>query len=348
MVKANHGLRALSAIGNVIVFTFTAARGTSCLSILTTATKWLTENHATTVKQEVAKEGIFPFSKYFAASYEFSFRRGFRRLPSHTVHGFLHTEKSPAAALALHWTVTSVLILAAVLGTGHNEPAGTFSHLPGYSLLLMAYAYGLDVIWFTCIGAGMLYLLFRHGSEWRRDSPFPHIVAIIAAVVFTAVNTVPLVTIWIYDPVHKYIAHSDEKVAWFAPQTTSMAVMAVAFVYWVGFRTYLSRQRTRHGLVWEVIRIPIFWKAPQAEVQGGDQRLVQIYEIIRLKWTAWAKAEQQQGEEHELGEVAYPHGHGGVEQQQLMHHGGGYMGPGGSGGGFVGQGHQGHGLGQAY
>lgn len=304
------------------------------------------------MKQEVAKEGILPFSKYIAASYEFSFRGGFRRLPAHRAHGFLHTEKSPAAALAVHWTVTSVLILAALLGTGHNEPAGTFSHLPGYSLLLMAYAYGLDVVWFTCIGVGMLYLRFRPGSEWRHISPIPHIVGIIAAVVFTAVNIVPLVMIWIYDPIHKYIAHSDEKVPWFAPQTTAMAIMVAAFVYWVGFRNYLSRQRTRHGLVWEVIRIPIFWRPPQAEGQDGKQTLVQIYEIIRLKWTAWAETEanveHQQGEEHELDEVAQLHGHGGVAQQQPMHHGGGYVGPGGAGSGFVGQGHQGHGFGQAY
>ncbi|KAK4185802.1 putative high-affinity methionine permease [Podospora australis] len=265
VIYACGGLRSLSALGNIIVFTFTAAR----------------------VKQEVAKEGVFPFSVYFASSYEFSFRRGFRRVKEEraVTGAFLYTEKSPAAALALHWTVTSVLILAAILGTGYNVPNGEkFSHLPGYSLLVTTYAYGLDVIWFSCIGIGMLYLRLWPGSRWRFKSPIPHMVGIIAAVVFTATNVVPLITIWIHDPAQKYITHSDNKVDWFAGQTTAIAVVGAAFLYWVGFRFYLNQKRTRGGLVWEVVRTPIFW----AGSGQGSQGLVQIYEIIRFKWRAWA------------------------------------------------------------
>ncbi|KAK4175297.1 putative high-affinity methionine permease [Triangularia setosa] len=298
-VKAACGsLRALSAIGNVIVFTFTAAR----------------------VKQEVAKEGVLPGSIYLASSYEFTFRHGFRRIPDHQAGGFLHTEKSPAAALGLHWTVTSILILAAMLSTD----SVIFSHLPGYSLLLMAYAYGLDVIWFSCIGVGMLYLRLWPGSKWRYKSPIPHVVGVIAAVIFTATNIVPLVTIWVYDPAQRYIAHSSDRVGWFAPQMTAMVVLVAAGLYWVGFRIWLWQKRVREGVVWEVVRTPIFWAGAQGQgrvqQQGGTQaqqpQLVQIYEIIRFKWRVWT------GDEEE--------GHG-SEKQEGQQHGGFWEGEGPAG-----------------
>jgi len=254
-------LRALSAIGNVIVFTFTAAR----------------------VKQEIAKEGVFPFSLYLASSYEFSFRHGFRRLPAHKPGHQLHTQKAPAAALALHWTVSTILILAAVLGTASETAAeGTFSHLPGYSLLVMAFAYGLDIIWFTVIGVGMLRLRLWPGSTWRSKSPVPHALGVAAAVVFTATNAVPLIAIWVPDPKQLFMSRSDGKIPWFASQTMALTIVVAAGVYWLGFRFYLWHKRTSYGDVLKVTRIPVFWRG-----QSGRGDLVLLYEIIRVYWDDW-------------------------------------------------------------
>ncbi|KAK4151991.1 amino acid permease-domain-containing protein [Chaetomidium leptoderma] len=259
-------LRALSAIGNVIVFTFTAAR----------------------VKQEVAKEGIFPFSLYLASSYEFSFRHGFRRLPAHAAGHQLYTQKAPAAALALHWTVTTLLILAAVLGTAAGKASEeTFSHLPGYSLLVMAYAYGLDIIWFTVIGVAMLRLRLWPGSTWRDKSPVPHALGVLAAVIFTATSVFPLVAIWVPDPMQPFMLQSVGKVPWFGSQTLALAVLAAAGAYWVGFRFYLRQRRLRHGEELHVTRHPVFWAAG-----GGRKGLVLLYEIIRLQWRHWVPKEK--------------------------------------------------------
>lgn len=262
-------LRALSAIGNVIVFTFTAAR----------------------VKQEVAKEGIFPFSLYFASSYEFSLRHGFRRLPAHKAGHHLYTQKAPAAAVALHWTITTILILAAVLGTAAAETAtdGIFSHLPGYSLLMMAYVYGLDIVWFTVIGVAMLWLRLWPGSNWRYKSPIPHSLGVAAAVVFTTTNVFPLVAIWVPDPLQPFMARSNGKVPWFASQTMTLAILGAAGVYWLGFRFYLWHRRTRHAEVLKVTRIPVFKGS-----QGGQGGLVLLYEIIRLQWKDWVPEEDMQ------------------------------------------------------
>jgi amino acid transporter len=254
-------LRALSAIGNIIVWTFTAAR----------------------VKQEVAKEGIFPFSLYLASSYEFSLRYGFRRLPPHAAGHQLHSQKAPAAALALHWTVSTVLILAAVLGTTAGTAGGETSvNLPGYSLLATAEAYGLDIIWSTVIGLAMLRLRLWPGSKWRYKSPVPHALGVLAAVVFTATNVFPLVAIWVPDPMQTFMARSNGKVPWFASQTLTMTVLGAAFVYWVGFRSYLWQRRVRYGEELRVTRSPVFWGG-----QSGQNGLVLLYEIIRLQWRDW-------------------------------------------------------------
>ncbi|KAL2127849.1 hypothetical protein VTI74DRAFT_10088 [Chaetomium olivicolor] len=248
-------LRALSAIGNVIVFTFTAAR----------------------VKQEIAKEGVLPFSLQLASSYEFHWRRWpyFSRLPDHTGTNYLHAEKAPAGALALHWTVTTVFILGAVLGTSAETATdGTFSHLPGYSFLLTAYAYAFAVFWFTVIGVGMMYLRLWPGSRWRYKSRVPHPLGAVAAVVFTAANAVPLITVWVWDPMQNFIARSGGKVPWFAGQTMAVAVLGAAGGYWVGFRFYLWQRKARKGEVRRVTRSPVFWQAPRGEGRAIVDALV--------------------------------------------------------------------------
>lgn len=285
--RACAALRAISAIGNVIVFTFTVSK----------------------VKQEIAKEGIFPYSLYLASSYEFSFRHGFRRLPEHHGDHRLHSSKTPAAALLLHWTITTILIIAAVAATARESTTGTPAEnlntqisLPGYSLLAMAYTYGLDLIWFTVIGINMLRLRLWPGSTWRAKSPVPHWLGITAAAYFTLANAFPLISLWIPDlPAHPWLARSNGQVPWYAGQLTSLAILAGAFVYWLGFRFYLRQKRKRHGVDRVVSRHPIFCPDKTVggagggvQVEGGEKKLVLLYEIIRLQWVDWAPEEEEE------------------------------------------------------
>jgi amino acid transporter len=90
------GLIAVSIFGNVIVMTFTAAR----------------------VKQEIAKEGILPYSLFFATGHTTPIAWLKSRLTrttypsrSHlttTVNLEDHLEKSPMAALTLHWVSPTI------------------------------------------------------------------------------------------------------------------------------------------------------------------------------------------------------------------------------------------------
>jgi amino acid transporter len=84
-------IMAISAFGGLIVVTFTTAR----------------------VKQEIAKEGILPYSLFFAESYDISLSRLFSR-KSRQGSIPIYRERTPAATLALHWIITTILVIVTV------------------------------------------------------------------------------------------------------------------------------------------------------------------------------------------------------------------------------------------
>lgn len=71
-------------------------------------------------------------------------------------------EKLFVVVLVLYWIVIFVLIFVVML----LIDSVVFLYLLGYLFLLMVYVYGLDVIWFLCIGVGMLYFCLWFGLNW--------------------------------------------------------------------------------------------------------------------------------------------------------------------------------------
>ncbi|KAK0703923.1 amino acid permease-domain-containing protein [Lasiosphaeria miniovina] len=253
--------RALSAIGNVIVFTFTAAR----------------------VKQEIAKEGILPYPLLFASSYSFSIRSGFRRLPPSRSGYQLYSSRAPAAALALHWVVTSIVILATVFGTVELSSSESRFDLSAYYLGIAAFAYGLDIIWFSVMGTGVLCLRLWPGT----------------AATFAATNAFPLIAIWIPDPAAKFLSNTSDSVAWYAPQTYGIAVLVFGVMYWLCFRFYIYHRKMKAGESLEIVRIPIFWRSPIGE-------LLQLYEIVKVRWTRYIQGEKRESTTVRLTEFGTP------------------------------------------
>lgn len=131
-----NALLAVSSFGNIVVMTYTAAR----------------------VKQEIAKEGILPFPKFFAQNSDFSLgrllkflrRKGIGRSvlrwrwlsPSH------HSEKTPVGALLLHLGFCVVLIFA----TYDLTPDSAYGLLTGVS------AYAINAFFGFWLGLGILRL----------------------------------------------------------------------------------------------------------------------------------------------------------------------------------------------
>ena len=117
-----------------------------------------------TVKQEIAKEGILPFSHFFSKGTITPFARfeawWYSRKNSGQPEEIM--EQSPAAALLLHWTFSVILIGA----TSGRAPA------VAYTILVSLYAYVLVILTGFFVASGLLYLKFRQRGSWTRQSSF--------------------------------------------------------------------------------------------------------------------------------------------------------------------------------
>lgn len=118
---------ALSAIGNVLSVIFSQGR----------------------VNQELGREGILPFSKFWASNRPFN---------------------APLAGLGLHWAICIITIFALPSGDAYNFVINTIS-------------YPLSVI-NAVISFGIVYLHFRPYPDWKRPSLF----AVGAALFFGLAN----------------------------------------------------------------------------------------------------------------------------------------------------------------
>ncbi|TLD33655.1 hypothetical protein PspLS_00386 [Pyricularia sp. CBS 133598] len=103
---------ALSALGNVFAQSFAMPR----------------------VKQELAKEGILPFSRVFASDWPF---------------------KAPSGAIFLHWIFTVIFIFGSVTSDSYTFVTNVFIYTGNWIKLL--------------IGVGLLYLTFKVSEGWREQ-----------------------------------------------------------------------------------------------------------------------------------------------------------------------------------
>lgn len=106
------------------------------------------------VKQEIAKEGVLPFSRFWASNEPF---------------------RTPAAALVLHWIFAMIFIVA--------PPAGDL-----YSFIINLASYQGACL-ATLVGGGLLYLQYRKSENWT--SPFH--CHILFTLVFVLSNVISLI-----------------------------------------------------------------------------------------------------------------------------------------------------------
>lgn len=193
--EIQYSLMAFSSLGNILVQTFTAAR----------------------VKQEIAKEGILPFSKFFADNKTLT--------PT-----FLRTKKerfseaTPVGAFCLHWVWSVVLILASIPGSQSAD---------SYRIYVSLYSFVVDALFGFAIGLGILVLRFRPGAHWAAKSTSNKYISVVTALIFTVANFFPLVAVWF-----RPSGDSGLKlpVTWYATGTIGIGLIGVAFVWWVGLR----------------------------------------------------------------------------------------------------------------
>jgi hypothetical protein len=255
------GFTTVNSLGNIIGMTFAASR----------------------VKQEIAKEGIIPFAKFFGEN-RVLFRR--RRRSNHPDGEKHHSdaEPTPYGALLLHWIFAMILILA------------TWSVKPAYAyrILVNLYTYVTDVIPSFFLGLGMLVL--RLATNWSSKSPVPGWISITAASIFMLSNGFPLAAIWVPPMSEKTSAIRDiiPGFPWYMTGTVSFVLILVSVLYWVGFRFVYPRFGARKGKEFVVEREPIF------RMLNGVR--VEWHEIVLHSWMV-KREPKRRGEAYVMRDV---------------------------------------------
>jgi amino acid transporter len=258
------GLIAISVFGNILVMTFTAAR----------------------VKQEIAKEGILPWSLFFATGHTTPWAwlrsrmgHGTERPRSSTIEGFSledQLEKSPMAALALHW-FTSVLL---VLVTAPLKP------VTAYSFLTSLYSYvNLNVVGFLVSG-GLVYLkldsFFRgeHGRNWANKASYIPWISPLHAIIYLAATGFFLFATFARPSSDSTFAKKMQGYAWYLLPTIGLSSLLWGVFWWLGLKT-IERNRRRKLVV---------TRTPYIE-RDDDGSYVQKAELVEHEWLTVVKSD---------------------------------------------------------
>ena len=259
--RAMAALVAISIFGNLVVMTFTASR----------------------VKQEIAKEGILPFSLVFAT--------GHTSLWSSFYNKFIATEdrrrsqdldqhpaQTPMAALGLHLLASCTLVGV----TSMLKPANA------YSVLVSLYSYSMVIMIAFFVSGGLLYLKFFPApasedediesarKEWSerskedrfRPGPVP---AVICFVVYGFV----LIASFAKPADDSPFSYPTSSVRWYVVPTIGVSTLLWGFIWWIGLKVRMA-QRTE---TLTVDRVP--WIE---EEEPGTDRWIQKGEWVRHDW----------------------------------------------------------------
>lgn len=284
-----HALLAVSSMGNIIVMTYTAAR----------------------VKQEIAKEGIIPYAKFFAQDGDMSLGRLLNWFKKRGMFSSLlstrwlspedHRERTPVGAFVLHLASCFILIFA-TWGAGSKN---------SYSLLTSLSAYVINAFFGIFLGLGILILRFKGPPKTDKDeiqSPAAppqtwrqmtgkHInptLSVICAVVYIIGGLWPIVTVWIQPKIASQAPNNEPKLAWWLVPTITWSVIGGSVLWFLGFVAFAMRRKYKRNEIFVVEKKPEFESAEgpdnSSEKTGG---YVLVHETVYLSWIA--------GEIHDKG-----------------------------------------------
>jgi amino acid transporter len=221
---------AVSALGNVIVMSYTATR----------------------VKQEIAKEGFLPFPKFFAPNYDISIGRvltWMQHKSTSRLEWLFRTkwlapanfrENTPVGASILH-IITCFILIAATAGMEATD---------AYNLTTGIAAYLINAFFGFFLALGILWLRLFKGKDWKEKSTAVRpSVSIAAATVYLLFNAWPVIANWI--PSHQ---RSAEK--WYLIPLVSWIVLACGFLWYRGFLVIVRRKDKETGTVLVIRKVP--------------------------------------------------------------------------------------------
>jgi hypothetical protein len=185
----------------------------------------------------------------------------------------MYSEKTPATALLLHWILTTILVIVPVLAIKPSP----YSATPAQSFLAAVFAYDIDIVCFTALSFGLLYLRLSPRLHWAEKSQLKYpALSITAALIVLTGCLFPLILIWVPDPAFKKQSRTANLLPWFTSGTAAVCLVLFSFLYWVVFRVYVKVRSAREGKTLHVRREPKF--------KHDTHGLTQVLEIVSLEW----------------------------------------------------------------
>jgi len=239
---------AVSIFGNLMIHTFSAGR----------------------LKQEIAKEGIIPFSLFFATGHETLWAKLLAyarqdRGPRAIVDMENHPEQSPTSAIWLHWITTVILVAATAILPPSQQ----------YMFLVYLYVYINQAIIGALVAGGLLYLKLdsffngKNGRDWAHKVAWkPWIDPLHAVVYFLFMGFI------IFASLAKPSANSpfDRSVTgyeWWVVPVIGLSSLLFGVVWWCGLRILEWKEHWRLT----VQRVPYI-------IKDKDGNYVQKVELV--------------------------------------------------------------------
>lgn len=169
------------------------------------------------VNQELGREGILPFSKFWGSNRPFN---------------------APLAGLSLHWAVCLIVIFALPPGDAYNfvinvVSGGLLPHGLSTSDDPLQISYPLSII-NAVISFGIVWLAFRPKKDWPRQNLF----VLAAAAFFGAVNVFLFIVPLTPPPA---AAEPYESMPYWTHAVAGWAVFGIGLLYWVVWAQILPR-----------------------------------------------------------------------------------------------------------
>ncbi|KAK4506042.1 hypothetical protein PRZ48_004007 [Zasmidium cellare] len=242
--RAMAAVIAFSIFGNLWVMTFTAAR----------------------VKQEIAKEGILPFSLFFATSYRTPYGiwqqwRSKKQLPDEEV------EQAPTAAFGLHW-FTSILQIAVT--------AAIVDPRTSYSILVSLYSYTIILVLGCWVSVGLLLTKLRKRFDWQETRRYRPWLSPVHAIVYAIATAFMLVAAFAPTKRGSPFDQSATGIPWYLVPAIGITGPFWGIMYYWAFLVYEAKIKGREL----VVTRQAYWK-PDPHCPG---EYIQIAEKIDHTW----------------------------------------------------------------
>jgi len=207
------------------------------------------------VKQEIAKEGVLPFSKFWSRQY--NLLRG-----SDEKQAERGTGETPVPALVLHWIVSFILVM--------SPPTKD-----SYSLLSNFYAYTIGACIGSLLAGGLIfwaYIYPRTKTEWKKLRGFKPFLGPLLPAIYLLASTFMVIAAFIPPKGQVLITPT---IPWYIFPTVGISQFGVGLIYWAVFRYVVPWYR---GETLFVKRTPVF----------KPERLGQVFvlESVETKWVS--------------------------------------------------------------